>query len=75
MLECYVNAHCCYDCPNIKIEAIDERFGYGIADDMGLRKIRCVDCYYNTHQMCDECLFYGTKYCKMEVDKNERNDA
>lgn len=45
--ECFVNGHCCYDCPNFDIQTADERYGYGIAEDMGLEEIECKDCFYN----------------------------
>lgn len=43
-----INEHCITsDCPNIAADIADERFGYGIADDMGLVRIACKDCPYN----------------------------
>lgn len=60
--KCFTNSHCCMDCPNTAIEAIDDRYGYGIAGDMGFEKIKCKDCIYETGE-CSDCLFYGDKEC------------
>ena len=49
-------------CPNAQYEAADDRWGYGIADDMGLEKISCKKCGYNTGT-CDSCLWEGSKEC------------
>lgn len=61
-MKCFVNQHCAYDCPNFEIDRINEKYGYGITDDMGLEKVKCKDCYYETGE-CSECLFYGDKEC------------
>ena len=45
--EYFVNGHCCCDCPNFEIQTADERYGYGIAEDMGLEEVECRDCHYN----------------------------
>ena len=59
---CFTNAHCCDDCPNCQIDEIDNKYGYGIADDMGLKKIDCKKCQYNTNR-CEDCLFQNCKEC------------
>ena len=61
-LYCFENKHCFGDCPNILADMADERFGYGIADDMGYQRIDCKNCDYNTGK-CSNCLFEYTKDC------------
>lgn len=51
------------NCPSIEYDMADQRFGYGIADDMGLEKIQCKDCYYMTGK-CEDCLFYESPECE-----------
>lgn len=41
-------------CPNAQYEAADERYGYGIAEDMGLEKTKCKDCY--KYKGCSDCI-------------------
>lgn len=60
--ECFVNGHCCYDCPNFDIQTADERYGYGIAEDMGLDEIKCKDCRYNSGE-CKDCLLENSPDC------------
>lgn len=60
--QCFVNYHCSIDCPNFQIDLIDDRYGFGIADDMGLEKISCKQCCYNSGK-CEDCLFAKTKDC------------
>lgn len=55
--QCFVNAHCSIDCPNFQFDIADERYGYGIAEDMGLERISCKECFYNTGKS-DDCLFF-----------------
>lgn len=61
--DCFTSA-ACYDsrCPNIEYEMADNRWGYGIAEDMGLEKIKCKDCVYHTGE-CKDCTFFNTEYC------------
>ena len=59
---CFVNAHCSYDCPNFQIDIVNDRFGYGIADDMGLEKISWRECCYDSGK-CDDCLFENSRDC------------
>ena len=59
---CFVNAHCSYDCPNFQIDIPNEKYGYGIADDMGLEKVSCKQCRYDTGR-CEDCLFVNSKDC------------
>lgn len=60
--KCFVNAHCSCDCPNFQIDTANEKYGYGIADDMGLEEINCKHCYYNSGR-CEDCLFENSKEC------------
>lgn len=60
--KCFVNPHCVWDCPNFAIDRINDKYGYGIAEDMGLEEIKCKDCHYETGK-CEDCLFYGSKDC------------
>lgn len=59
---CFVNLHCSSDCPNAEYEMADDRYGYGTADDMGLERISCKQCRYNTCR-CEDCLFEHSKEC------------
>lgn len=64
--KCFVNGHCCFDCPNFEIQMVDERYGYGIAEDMGLEEIKCKDCHYNSGK-CKDCLLeYSTDCPKIQ---------
>lgn len=40
-------------CPNAQYESADERYGYGIAEDMGLEKVKCKDCW--RYKGCEDC--------------------
>ncbi|MBQ9461008.1 MAG: hypothetical protein IJU51_03700 [Clostridia bacterium] len=60
--KCFVNPHCIYDCPNFATDRINDKYGYGIADDMGLEEVKCKYCHYETGE-CEDCLFYGSKDC------------
>ena len=60
--ECFVNAHCCYSCPNFDIQAVEERYGYGIAEDMGLEEVKCKDCRYESGE-CKDCLLEHSPDC------------
>ena len=60
----FTNYHCtCEDCPNITAELADDRWGCGIADDMGLHKIQCSDCNYSKCNTCKDCYFDGSPEC------------
>ena len=67
--QCFVNAHCSIDCPNFQIDIVNERYGYGIAEDMGFKEISCKECYYNTGK-CDDCLFFNDPECAEYEGKN-----
>ena len=41
-------------CPNAQYEAADAKWGYGIADDMGLEKVECRNCGY--YKGCEDCF-------------------
>ncbi len=61
--QCFVNYHCSNgDCPNAEYETADDRYGFGIADDMGLEQISCKQCCYNTGR-CEDCLLEHSKDC------------
>ena len=60
--QCFVNSHCSSDCPNAEYETADDRYGFGIADDMGLKEIKCKDCHYDSGR-CEDCLFEHGKDC------------
>lgn len=69
--ECFVNGHCCYDCPNFEIQTVEERYGAGIADDIGLEEVECKNCYYNSGE-CKDCLLKNSPDCPkygQELDK------
>lgn len=68
--KCFVNGHCCYDCSNFEIQTVAERYGYGIAEDMGLEE---VDSYANwlasiSNVKVGEYCCYKTRYYD---DKND----
>ena len=65
--KCFTNYHCSYDCPNIEIDICDDKYGYGIADDMGLKRIKCSECGYNTGE-CEDCLFYENIECRIPLE-------
>lgn len=58
------------NCPNAEYEAVNEKYGFGIADDMGLETVTCSKCYYNTGN-CKDCMFEGTEDC----DKGGKNET
>ena len=60
--QCFVNYHCSSDCPNAEYEMANDRYGFGIADDMGLKEIKCKDCHYDSGR-CEDCLFVNSKDC------------
>lgn len=60
--KCFVNAHCCIDCPNFESQIADERYGYGIAEDMGLEEIKCKDCHCDSGE-CKDCLLKHSSDC------------
>ena len=68
--QCFVNAYCSINCPNSQIDMADERYGYGIARDMGLEKISCKVCRYNTGK-CDDCLLFDGLKCTRYSSKAE----
>lgn len=61
----FCNEHCVTsDCPNIQCDMADDKWGFGIAEDMGLERIRCCDCVYqDRHCGCDDCCFRGSSEC------------
>lgn len=60
--DCFVNGHCAYDCPNNAVDYINDKYGFGIADDMEFREIKCSDCRYESGE-CEDCLFALTEHC------------
>lgn len=63
--ERFCNGHCTTsDCPNIQCDMADDEYGYGIAEDMGLKRIKCGDCYYDDKRCtCEDCYLRGGEYC------------
>jgi hypothetical protein len=63
--EFFANYHCsCSDCPNIQYDACEERWGYGIPEDIGMHRIPCNKCIYNDKSCtCDDCGFNGGPDC------------
>ena len=70
--QCFVNLHCSSDCPNAEYEMADDKYGFEIADDMGLEQISCKQCRYNTGR-CEDCLLEHSKECP-EYKESEEND-
>lgn len=66
--DCFVNGHCCYDCPNFQCDEFENRYDLPVSE-IGLERIECKHCYMNTGE-CDDCLFQGCEECP-EVHKNE----
>ena len=58
---CFVNAHCCYNCPNFAVDEFESYYDLP-ASDAGLERIKCKDCYHNTGN-CEDCLFQNTEDC------------
>lgn len=58
---CFVNSHCCYDCPNIAVDEFEERYDIP-ASDAGLERISCKNCHYQTGER-EDCLFQYSKDC------------
>ena len=77
MCEHFCNYHCCTtDCPNIQYESIDQKYGYGIADDMGLERISCKNCKYNIKNCtCEDCYFLGGDKCKNFIGVSQDTDS
>lgn len=73
--QCFTSYHCtCGDCPNAQYDSVDDRYGYGIADDMGLKEISCKECYHYTGK-CEDCLFFNGSECaddRMEMETREK---
>lgn len=55
----FCNYHCITrDCPNIQVDEIDEKYGFGIADDMGIKRTSCKKCEWNDKNCsCKDCYF------------------
>lgn len=71
--ERFCNGHCSSsDCPNIQYDMVNDKWGYGIAEDIGLERVRCSECCYNdNHCTCNDCYFQGGKDClKFGGDNN-----
>ena len=72
--QCFLNAHCSYDCLNFQIDIANERYGYGIADDMGLEEVNWKDCHYQSGE-CSDCYFEHSKECPEYSEKmKEENE-
>lgn len=66
----FCNGNCSYRCPNATIEAYDEKWGGPAAEDMGLEKVECKDCYLN-EERCDYCYFQNTEECPEYKEKKQ----
>lgn len=67
--QCFTSYHCtCGECPNAQYDIANNRYGFGIAEDMGLEKINCKECCYNTGK-CEDCMFNGTDECTKEKER------
>lgn len=65
--ECFTAVQCTDGrCPNAEIDMCDERYGFGIAEDIGLHETYCSRCMYNTGQ-CKDCLFIDNEICEEGV--------
>ena len=65
--ECFTAVQCTNgSCPNAQIDICDERYGFGIAEDIDLHKMSCRRCWYNTEQ-CKDCLFINSEVCEEGV--------
>lgn len=75
--EHFCNGHCCTsDCPNIQCDMADDKWGFGIAEDMGLERIRCSDCvYYDKRCDCDDCYFNGSAECPENGGNGSENNS
>lgn len=61
---CFCAASCIDgSCPNAQYEAAEEKWGGGIAEDMGLERISCIKCGWNTRK-CEDCIFQNSEYCQ-----------
>lgn len=49
-------------CPNVQCDTADDKWGAGIAEDIGLEKTSCGRCSYNTGR-CVDCTFVNTNRC------------
>lgn len=58
---CFVNGHCCYDCPNFQLDIFEEKYDLP-AGEIGLEKTTCKECYLNTGE-CKDCYFHNTPDC------------
>lgn len=74
--EHFCNYHCCTsDCPHIQCDACDEYWGNGIAEDIGLERIKCSECqYYDKRCTCEDCYFKGSEECP-EYGGSEHDDT
>lgn len=60
-------------CPNAQCEAADMKWGYGIAEDMGLEKVKCKDCGY--YKGCEDCFnnsLSDGRICDLMGKRNDR---
>lgn len=62
--DCFANAHCISsDCSNIEYEMCEDKFGGGIAEDMGIFRIPCSKCDWYKVTGCEHCMFDCSDYC------------
>ena len=70
---CFVNGHCCYNCPNAQIDEFEDYYDLP-AQEAGLEHIKCKDCYLNSGQ-CEDCLFqFDPKECP-DFDTRKANES
>ena len=71
---CFTAPQCsCHDCPNAWHSEAVKRYGENVADDMGMERIPCKECHYNTGK-CEDCLFQGNPdYCPEESEGGDGN--
>lgn len=60
--ECFVNGHCCYDCPNFQVDLFEDKYDLP-ASEIGLERVKCSDCHYQTYD-CKDCYFENTDNCR-----------
>lgn len=61
----FVNANCCFNCPNHEIDFFE--YWYGIpASDAGLERISCKECQYRDDLCtCMDCYNLGGEECPL----------
>lgn len=61
--KCFTSNHCVDgSCPGAQFDSIWSKCGYNHALDIGLKKITCSKCPYNTY-LCSDCIFENSEDC------------